>query len=60
MIVDFLLSLIQLNANGRSGWGDMLERRSGGEVEGLLELPDEGVSIQGIEKVDVSRRAAES
>jgi hypothetical protein len=50
-------ALVERHTDSGAGGGDVLERGSGGEVEGGGELLNKGPRVEGIEEVDVAGRA---
>lgn len=57
--VDLLLLGSEGQSDGSASRRDMLEAGSSGLAECLFELLDEGPGVEGVEEVDVSRRAAQ-
>lgn len=57
--VDLALILGERNANGCTSRRDVLEASSSRLAEGLLQLLDQGPSVESIKQVDVARRAAQ-
>jgi hypothetical protein len=58
-LVDLLFNVRKFSTNGGTGRRDVLERGGSGETGGLLELLDQTPRVQGIQKVDVTRRATQ-
>mmetsp|Transcript_50539 Transcript_50539/g.123252 ORF Transcript_50539/g.123252 Transcript_50539/m.123252 type:complete len:413 (-) Transcript_50539:57-1295(-) len=58
-LVRELLHVGEGDGHGGASGRHVLERRGGGEAEGLLGLLDEGPRVDGVEQVDVARLAVE-
>lgn len=52
-------ALVKRDTDSGTGGGDVLERGSGGEVEGGGQLLDEGPRVEGVEEVDVAGGAGD-
>lgn len=57
--VDFALDVVERDADGGAGGGDVLEACRRRVAEGVLELLDKRPGVEDVQKVDVAGGAAE-